>query len=128
MVPAVSAVDASPSWAAVSDTCRPAQAPTVFSTSGPPARRVELSHNTAALIRPEVHAADQLEATELIVQPQGARLARVVGSAHTVERSAAVIAHSPADSIASYLTLRGDARTGCAPLTSRSPAPLAWKN
>ena len=37
------------------------------------------------------------------------RLARVRGSAHRVERTAAVIDRSPADSVAVYLTLRGDA-------------------
>jgi AraC-like DNA-binding protein len=93
-------------------TAQPAQAPTVFSTAGlPAARRVELweSHNAAALIGLDVHAPGPLEATELNVQLPQARLARVSGSAHTVERSADVIARSPADSVAIYLTLRGDA-------------------
>lgn len=84
----------------------------VFSTAGlPPARRVELweSHNAAALIGLDVHAPGPLEATELNVQLPQARLARVSASAHTVERSADVIARSPADSVAIYLTLRGDA-------------------
>jgi AraC-like DNA-binding protein len=91
---------------------QPAEAPTVFSTAGlPPARRVELweSHNAAALIGLDVHAPGPLEATELNVQLPQARLARVSGSAHTVERSADVIARSPADSVVIYLTLRGDA-------------------
>jgi AraC-like DNA-binding protein len=93
-------------------SAQPAEAPTVFSTAGlPPARRVELweSHNAAALIGLDVHAPGPLEATELNVQLSRARLARVSGSEHTVERSADVIARSPADSVAVYLTLRGDA-------------------
>lgn len=88
------------------------EAPTVFSTAGlPPARRVELweSHNAAALIGLDVHAPEPLRATELNVQLPQARLSRVSGSAHTVERSSDVIARSPAESIAIYLTLRGDA-------------------
>src|ERR1700761_1720772 len=84
----------------------------IFSTAGlPAARRIELweSHNAAALIGLDVHASGELDATETNVQLPLVRLARVSGSAHAVERSAAVIARSPAESVAIYLTLRGDA-------------------
>jgi AraC-like DNA-binding protein len=95
---------------------RPADpALTVFSTAGlPAARRVELweTHNATALIGLDVHAADPLEATEFNVQLGQVHLARVTGSAHSVERTAAVIDRSPADAIAVYLTLRGDAWFG----------------
>jgi AraC-like DNA-binding protein len=88
------------------------QAPTVFSTVGlPAARRVELweTHNASALIGLDVRASAPLEATELNVQLARVHLARVTGSAHAVRRTAAVIERSPADAIAVYLTLRGDA-------------------
>ena len=84
----------------------------IFSTAGlPAARRIELweSHNAAALIGLDVHASGELDATETNVQLPLVRLARVSGSAHAVERSAAVIARSPAESVVIYLTLRGDA-------------------
>jgi hypothetical protein len=92
---------------------RPADlAPTVFSTVGlPDARRIELweTHNATALIGLDVHARDSLEATELNVRLPQIQLARVAASAHVVERTADVIDRSPADAIAVYLTLRGDA-------------------
>jgi AraC-like DNA-binding protein len=84
----------------------------VFSTAGlPAARRIERweSHNAAALIGLDVHAASPLEATEVTVQLSETRLARVRGSAHAVERSPGVIDRCPAESVAIYLTLRGDA-------------------
>jgi AraC-like DNA-binding protein len=87
-------------------------APTVFSTAGlPDARRVELweTHNANALIGLDVHATQPLHATELNFQLPLAQLARVSGSAHVVERTAHVISGNPADAIAVYLTLRGDA-------------------
>jgi AraC-like DNA-binding protein len=87
-------------------------APTVFSTARlPAARRVELweSHNAAALIGLDVRTPGSLDATEINVRLPKARLARVAASAHEVERTENVIARSPADSIAIYLTLRGDA-------------------
>ncbi len=87
-------------------------APTVFSTVGlPAARRVELweAHNINALIGLDVRATEALEATELNVQLPQAHLARVSGTAHVVERSAQVIDRSPADAVAVYLTLRGEA-------------------
>jgi AraC-like DNA-binding protein len=87
-------------------------APAVFSTAGLAApRRVELweAHNASALIGLDVRTPGPLEATEVNVRLPRARLARVTASAHVVERSADVIARCPADSIAIYLTLRGDA-------------------
>jgi AraC-like DNA-binding protein len=88
--------------------------PRLFSTAGLPyARRIELweSHNAAALIGLNCSTKGQgpLEATELNVQLGDVRLARVTSSAHVVERTAGVIRRSPADAIAVYLTLRGDA-------------------
>ena len=83
-----------------------------FSTAGlPAARRIELweAHNAAALIGLDVRAGGELDATEINIQLPLVRLARVAGSAHVVERSAAAIARSPAGSVAIYLTLRGDA-------------------
>lgn len=90
----------------------PGLAPTVFSTAGVPAgRRVELweTHNATALIGLDVQATGPLEATELNIALPQVQLARVAGSAHAVRRTADVIARSPADAIAVYLTLRGDA-------------------
>jgi hypothetical protein len=86
--------------------------PRVFSTADlPAARRVGLweSHNAAALIGLEVHAPRPLDATELNIALPQVRLARVTGSAHTVERTPDVISRCPADSVVVYLTLRGDA-------------------
>jgi AraC-like DNA-binding protein len=86
--------------------------PGVFSTAGlPPQRRIELweGHNTAALIGLNCHTAAPLEATEVNVPLGRIQLARVTGSPHVVERTAEVIRHSPADAVAVYLTLRGDA-------------------
>jgi len=91
---------------------RPDLAPTVFSTAGlPAARRVELweTHNATALIGLDVDATEPLQATEVNVQLPQVQLARVAGSAHAVRRTASVIERSPADAIAVYLTLRGDA-------------------
>jgi AraC-like DNA-binding protein len=87
-------------------------APAVFSTAGLAApRRVEMweAHNAAALIGLDVHAPGPLDATEVNVALTRARLARVTASAHAVERNKDVIARCPADSIAIYLALRGDA-------------------
>lgn len=86
--------------------------PTVFSTARLPApRRVELweSHNSTALIGLDVHATDPLDATEVNVPLPRAQLARVAGTAHVVERTAAVINRAPSDAVAVYLTLRGNA-------------------
>jgi AraC-like DNA-binding protein len=84
----------------------------VFSTAGlPAARRIELweGHNAAALIGLNCHSTVPLEATEVNVPLGRVQLARVTGSPHMVERSAAFIGRDPADAIAVYLTLRGDA-------------------
>jgi len=88
------------------------QAPRAFSTVGlPAARRVELweTHNATALVGLDVHAGHPLVATELNVRLQHADLAHVAASAHMVRRTRNVIEGSPADAIAVYLTLRGDA-------------------
>jgi AraC-like DNA-binding protein len=106
--------------------------PGVFSTSGlPAARRVVLweSHNAAALIGLSVRAPDSLDAAELNVQLPRARLARVTGSAHSVERTRALIQRCPADSVVVFLTLRGQARftaDGVA-LERRAGDALAWE-
>jgi AraC-like DNA-binding protein len=86
--------------------------PRMFSTAGLPAeRRIELweSHNSAALIGLAIHAPGPLDATELNIALPQARLARVTGSAHTVERTPDMISRFPADAVVVYLTLRGDA-------------------
>jgi AraC-like DNA-binding protein len=92
----------------------PAPAPRMFSTAGlPDVRRIELweGHNAAALIGLSCHPAgpDSLEATELNVQLDQVHLARVTGTAHAVARTAGIIRRSPADAIAVYVTVRGDA-------------------
>jgi AraC-like DNA-binding protein len=89
-------------------------APPVFSTAGlPAARRIELweGHNAAALIGLScgTAGAGPLEATELNVQAGQVRLARVAASPHVVERAARDIRRTPADAIAVYVTLRGEA-------------------
>ena len=84
----------------------------VFSTVGlPAARRTESweSYNAAALIGLDVRVAGPLDAVEVNVQLPRVRLARVSGSAHAIERSAAAIARWPSESVAIYLALRGDA-------------------
>jgi AraC-like DNA-binding protein len=82
-----------------------------FSTVGlPEERRVELweRHNAAALIGLRVRADGALRATEVNVRLAQVQLARVTGSAHTVERTAAMITRAPSDAIALYLSVRGD--------------------
>jgi AraC-like DNA-binding protein len=86
----------------------------VFSTAGlPAARRIELweAHNATALIGLSCHTAGAgpLEATEVNVSLGRIQLARVTGSPHVVERSAGVIGRDPADAVAVYVTLRGEA-------------------
>jgi AraC-like DNA-binding protein len=86
----------------------------VFSTAGLAGpRRIELweRHNTTALIGLSCHPAgpDPLAAAELNVQLDQVHLARVGGSPHVVRRTPGIIRRSPADAIAVYLTLRGDA-------------------
>jgi AraC-like DNA-binding protein len=96
----------------------------------PTARRVELweSHNAAALIGLAVRAPDSLDAAELNVQLPRARLARVTGSAHSVERTRDLILRCPADSVAVFLTLRGEARFAAdgVALERRRGDALAW--
>jgi AraC-like DNA-binding protein len=106
--------------------------PGMFSTSGlPAARRVGLweSHNAAALIGLAVSAPDSLDAAELNVQLPRARLARVTGSAHSVERTRETIGRGPADSVAVFLTLRGRARFSADGVTlARGPGDaVAWE-
>jgi len=87
-------------------------APEAFSTVGlPAAHRVDLweTHNATALVGLDVHAGHPLFATELNVHLPHTDLARVAASAHMVRRTKNVIERSPADAIAVYLTLRGDA-------------------
>jgi AraC-like DNA-binding protein len=84
----------------------------VFSTAGlPAARRIELweGHNAAALIGLRCHSAIPLEATEVNVPLGRVQLARVTGSPHVVERSAAFIGRDPAGAVAVYASVRGQA-------------------
>src|ERR1700761_7933529 len=93
--------------------------PGIFSTSGLP----------TALIGLAVRAPDSLDATELNVRLPRARLARVTGSPHSVERTRDLILRCPADSVVVFLTLRGEARfvaDGVA-LERRSGDALAWE-
>lgn len=88
--------------------------PKTFSTAGlPDASRVELweRHNATALIGLSCRTTGPgaLQATELNLPVGDVQLARVVGSSHVVERTQRVIRSSPADAIAVYATLRGDA-------------------
>jgi AraC-like DNA-binding protein len=90
------------------------QVPKVFSTAGlPDARRIELweQHNAAALIGLSCHPAGPgpLAAAEVNAAAGRVELARVGASPHVVERTAGVVRRSPADAIAVYLSLRGDA-------------------
>jgi AraC-like DNA-binding protein len=88
--------------------------PVAFSTAGLPAgRRIELweSHNAAALIglRCRSLTAAVLEATEINVQLERLHLARVRGNSHVVERDQALIGRRPADSVALFFSLAGEA-------------------
>jgi AraC-like DNA-binding protein len=85
-----------------------------FSTAElPAAQRLGLweDHNRDALIglRCRVIIEEPFEGTELNLQLDRLHLARVRGSSHVVERPAEVIRTSPADSIAVYLTVFGEA-------------------
>jgi AraC-like DNA-binding protein len=85
-----------------------------FSTTGlPDDQRIARweAHNTAALVglRCRTVPGRVLEASESNVQVDRLHVARVRATAHSVERTAQVIEHSPADSVAAYLTLRGRA-------------------
>jgi AraC-like DNA-binding protein len=98
----------------VTGTATLAPAPRVFSTAGlPDWRRIELweDHNASALIGLSCRTTGTgaLEATELTVPAGQVQLARVAASPHLVERTARDIRCAPADAIAVYVTLRGDA-------------------
>jgi AraC-like DNA-binding protein len=89
-----------------------------FSTADvPEEHRIELweDHNAAALIGLRCKTLDGLPlgATELNVQLDRIRLARVTGTSHTVERSAELIRSDPADAVALYFTLVGEAFFYC---------------
>ena len=88
--------------------------PVEFSTVGlPDQRRIELweDHNAETLIglRCRTLDATAFEATEINVQLDRVQLARVSGTSHVVERDAEVIRHRPADAIALYFSLVGEA-------------------
>lgn len=96
---------------------RPVPGPSLFSTVGlPEERRIALweSHNAAALVglNCRTNGAGPLEATEINAQAGEVHLARVTGTAHSVERNADVVRRCPADAIAVYITVRGDAWFG----------------
>jgi AraC-like DNA-binding protein len=96
----------------------PSSTMVAFSTEDvPEERRVELweGHNAAALIGLRCTTLDGLPlgATELNVQVDRIRLARVTGTSHTVERSAELIRSDPADAVALYFTLVGEAFFYC---------------
>ncbi|BCY08219.1 helix-turn-helix domain-containing protein [Actinoplanes sp. L3-i22] len=85
-----------------------------FSTAGlPTARRIELweDHNRDALIGLRCHmlGEEPFDGTELNLRLDRVQLARVRGNSHVVERPAEVIRTSPADAIAVYLAVRGEA-------------------
>ena len=93
---------------------RPPATPVTFSTAGlPESRRVELweSHNAATLIglRCRTLTAAALEATEINLQLERIHLARVRGTSHVVERDQALIQRRPADSVALFFSLAGEA-------------------
>jgi AraC-like DNA-binding protein len=88
--------------------------PVSFSTAElPDAQRIGLweDHNAHALIGLRCHMLGEvtLDATELNLQLEQLHLARVRGNAHVVERSPELIRGHPADAIAVYLTLVGEA-------------------
>ncbi|MGK5440476.1 helix-turn-helix domain-containing protein [Micromonospora sp. URMC 105] len=88
--------------------------PMSFSTTGlPEAQRIALweHHNAHALIGLRCHTLGEapFEGAELNLQLHQMHLARVRGNAHVVERPAEVIRRHPADAVAVYLTLVGEA-------------------
>jgi AraC-like DNA-binding protein len=85
-----------------------------FSTADlPVARRIELweDHNRDALIglRCRLLGDAPFDGTELNLHLDRVHLARVRGTSHVVERPAEVVRRNPADAIAVYLTLVGEA-------------------
>lgn len=88
--------------------------PVTFSTVGlPEAQRVELweGHNADALIglRCRTLTAAVLEATEINVQLDRVHLARVRGNSHVVERDLSMVRQRPAESVAMFFSLAGEA-------------------
>ena len=88
--------------------------PVAFSTAGlPESLRAELweQHNAEALIglRCRTLTGAVLEATEINLQLERFHLARVRGTAHVVERDQALIAHYPAEAVALFFSLSGEA-------------------
>ena len=88
--------------------------PVAFSTVGLPRdQRVELweNHNADALIglRCRTLSGDVLEATEINVQLEHVHLARVRGSSHVVERDERMVRSRPAESVALFFSLAGEA-------------------
>ncbi|MEW2386149.1 AraC family transcriptional regulator [Micromonospora sp. NPDC047707] len=91
-----------------------ARRPVRFSTQGlPEAQRIALweDHNAQALIGLRCHTLGEapFDGFELNLQLEQMHLARVRGNAHVVERPAEVIRKHPADAVAVYLTLVGEA-------------------
>src|SRR4051794_30710925 len=88
--------------------------PVRFSTAGlPDAERIARweDHNAQALVGLRCRTLGEgiLEATEVNLQLPHLHLARVRGTSHVVERPPEVIRRHPADAIAVYLTLVGEA-------------------
>src|SRR3954454_5651106 len=88
--------------------------PVRFSTAGlPDAERIARweDHNAQALVGLRCRTLGEgiLEATEVNLQLPQLHLARVRGTSHVVERPPEVIRRHPADAIAVYLTLVGEA-------------------
>jgi AraC-like DNA-binding protein len=88
--------------------------PVRFSTLGlPRARRVAMweDHNAGALIGLRCRSLGEstLDATEINLQLPRLHLARVIGNPHVVERTSRVIRRTPAEAVACYLTLVGEA-------------------
>ncbi|MBB2947081.1 AraC-like DNA-binding protein [Actinoplanes lutulentus] len=85
-----------------------------FSTAGLPAeQRIALweDHNRSALIglRCRMLSESLFDGTEINLQLDRMHVARVRGNAHVVERPAEVIRRNPADAIAVYLAVAGEA-------------------
>jgi AraC-like DNA-binding protein len=98
----------------IEDTAAAAGRVRRFSTAElPVARRIELweDHNRDALIglRCRLLGDAPFDGTELNLHLDRVQLARVRGTSHVVERPAEVVRRNPADAIAVYLTLVGEA-------------------
>jgi len=92
----------------------PGPGPVRFSTVGlPDGQRIAKweAHNADALIGLRCRSLDErtLEATEINLQLPTLHLARVIGPSHVVERTTEVIRRAPADAIACYFSLVGEA-------------------